>query len=538
MRLRLPRKVSPILCLALAAAASSVVACQSSRSIPTVEARDTLRIDNAWILDGTGAPGFSGSVRIGEGRILEVGDLAAVPGEQALDARGLALAPGFIDTHSHFGFGLDEHPEALAAVSQGITTAVIGQDGASPFPLEEFFAEREAHPAAIHLAAFAGHGTLREQVLEDDFQRSATAEEITEMSAHLEAELAAGAFGLSSGLEYEPGLYAEPSELETLARVVAAAGGTYATHLRSEDRTVFEAVDEALELGRKAGLPVKISHLKLGMRGHWGRSEELLEHIDRARAEGIDITFDLYPYTFWQSSVTVLFPERDFSDRRAATFALEQVVAPGDLLFPAFAPEPRLAGKTLAEIAALHGTDPVSTLLRLAQAAERMDGPGDSDEPPAPVIAKSMHIDDVAAFLRWPRSTFCTDGALRDSHPRSFGAMTRILGRFVRERGTLSLPLAVHKMTGLAADHLGLADRGTLAPGNAADLVWFDPARVIDRATTADPRALSDGILGVWVAGERVYEHGRATGRLPGRVLRRSPAATAAGARPFEGSPR
>ena len=524
MRLRLPRKVSPILCLALVTAAGGVVACQPSRSLSDAEARESLRIDNAWILDGTGAPGFSGSVRIGEGRILAVGDLAVDPGERALDARGLALAPGFIDSHSHFGFGLDEHPEALAAVSQGITTAVIGQDGASPFPLEEFFAKREADPAAIHLAAFAGHGTLREEVLGDDFQRPATPAEISEMSAILEAELAAGALGLSSGLEYEPGLYAEPSELEALARVAAAAGGTYTTHMRSEDRTVFEAVEEALNVGRAADVPVNISHLKLGMRGLWGRSEELLTRLDRARAEGIDVTFDLYPYTFWQSSVTVLFPDRDFSDRRAATFALEQVVAPGDLLFPSFAPEPRLAGKTLAEIAALHGSDPVTTLLDLAQAAERMAGPGDSDEPPAPVIAKSMHENDVIRFMRWPHSSFCTDGALHDSHPRSFGAMTRVLGRFVRERGTLSLPFAVHKMTGLAADHLGLDDRGRVAPGQVADLVWFDPDQVIDRSTTADPRALSEGILGVWVAGERVFDHGRATGRFPGRVLRRSPA--------------
>ena len=482
-------------------------------------------IRNATIVDGTGSPGYIGSLRVANGVIAEVaaddGDNGLSPNqdEPVLDAAGLVLAPGFIDTHSHHDGGLLEEPTALAAVSQGITTIVAGQDGGSRFPIADFFAALDSTPAAVNVASYAGHGTLRRRVMGDDFRREATEAEVAEMQSLLEAELADGVLGLSTGLEYDPGIYAGTGEVIALATTAAVHDGRYISHMRSEDRALLEAVEETIEIARLARLPVQISHFKLAARGLWGRAAEILARLDRARAEGLDISADVYPYEYWQSTMTVLFPERDFTDREAARYALEELVAPEGMIIARFGADTTLEGMTLAQIAARRGTDAVTTYIDLiaesrAARAEGRDG-GES------IVATSMSFDDIATLMSWPHTNISSDGGLRGAHPRGFGAYPRVLGRYVRETGRLGLEEAVHKMTALAARHMGLAARGVLEPGAAADMVLFDPATVLDRSTTAQPHLTATGIERVWVAGTVVYEDGSVTGALPGVVLRR-----------------
>ncbi len=296
-----------------------------------------LLFTNARVIDGTGAPGQVTDVRVRGDRILEIGELIAGEAETEVDATGQVLAPGFIDTHSHHDRGLTRMGDALAAVSQGITTIIAGQDGSSSLPLGDFYAELEATPVAVNVAAYVGHNSLRSAVMGDDFRREATPAEVDEMRALLRRELDAGALGLSTGLEYDPGIYSATTEVVALAREAAAGGGRYISHMRSEDRAFFEALGELLHIGRETGIPVQISHMKLAMKSLWGRADEALALLDAARAEGIDVTADVYPYEFWQSTMTVLFPDRDFT-REAATFALEELAPPEGMIIAAFEP--------------------------------------------------------------------------------------------------------------------------------------------------------------------------------------------------------
>ncbi len=295
-------------------------------------------IAGATVVDGTGAPRFTADLRIEGDRIAAVGDLEPEAGEPVVDAAGLVLAPGFIDTHSHADSAILTHRAAVAAVSQGITTTVGGQDGESELPLGRFFARLEERPAAINLASYVGHGTVRGKVMGEDFRRTASPEEIASMAALVEQEMQAGALGLSSGLEYDPGIYSTTAEVVALARVAAASGGRYISHIRSEDRRFWEAVEEILTIGREAGLPVQISHVKLALRSLHGQAGKLITILDEARAAGIDVTADIYPYTYWQSTLTVMFPDRNFSDREAAEYAVEELAAPEDMLIPGLRP--------------------------------------------------------------------------------------------------------------------------------------------------------------------------------------------------------
>jgi N-acyl-D-amino-acid deacylase len=476
-------------------------------------------IVNAVVVDGTGAPGERASVRIAGGRILEVGELMRTSWDDVIDAGGLTLAPGFIDTHSHHDRDLFDMRDALAAVNQGITTIVVGQDGGSSYPIAGFFDRLESEPVAVNVASSVGHGTLRRIVMGEDFRRAATAEELAKMEELVREELASGALGLSTGLEYDPGIYSNPSEVLALARVAAEAGGRYASHIRSEDREFWKAIDELIAVGRETGMPVHISHLKLAIRSDWGRADHLLRLLDEARASDVRVSADIYPYAYWQSGLTVLYPERNFSDRKTTEFVLREIAAPEGLLLDRFDPEPSYSGKTVAEIAALRGTDPATTLMALLAESEALAA--ETGRSAASVIGTSMDEPDIERLMAWPHANICSDGGSRSRHPRGFGAFPRVLGEYVRERALFSLEEAVRKMTTLAAENTGLIDRGAIRPGLAADLVLFDPASVRDRATTADAQVPSDGIHTVWVNGEVVYRDGRTTGSYPGRVLRR-----------------
>jgi N-acyl-D-amino-acid deacylase len=495
-------------------AALSVASCAEAPDPGT-----TTLITNVQVVDGTGAAARAASVRIEADRIAEVGDLVPAPGESVVDGRGLVLAPGFIDTHSHFDAGLDEDPAALAAVSQGITTTIVGQDGDSPYPLRERFQRLEDSPVSINVASFAGHGSIRHEVMGDDFRRAATPAEVDRMRELLQEELAAGALGLSTGLEYNPGIYSETEEVVALAREAARVGGRYASHIRSEDRHLFDAIEEIIRIGDEAGIPVQVTHMKLAMRSLWGQADRLLARLEEARAAGVDVMACVYPYEYWQSTLTVLFPERDFGDREAAAFALSELAPPEGMRLNRFDPDTSYVGRTIAEIAELRGVDPVTAYMDLIAESQALEA--ETGESTESVMGTSMDPDDVARLIAWPHTDICTDGELAGRHPRGFGTFPRVLRLYVRETAALTLEEAVHKMSGLAARNMGLPDRGVIRSGAFADLVLFDPATVADRASVEEPRLPSVGVDRVWVNGIEVYSAGAPTGAYPGRVIRR-----------------
>ncbi len=497
----------------------AAIATACARSSAPAPARPGFLITNANVIDGSGSPARRASVRVEGDRIAAVGELTARSGETVIDARGLTLAPGFIDTHSHADDDLAGHPDALAVVSQGITTIIGGQDGGSPIPLARYLAALEKSPGAVNVGMYVGHGSIRDSVMGADFRRVATAAEVERMKAMLATEMQAGAIGLSSGLEYDPGIYSDPGEVIALAKVAASFGGRYISHIRSEDFAFWKAIDEIIAIGREAKLPVQISHTKLAMRDLWGHADSLVRILDAARKSGVDITADVYPYLYWHSTLTVLFPKRDFENRASAEFALTQTSTPGGLRLGDYEPNPSYAGKTVAEISKLRGTDSVTTLIDLIRDSEAMrKRTGHSTES---VIGTSMVEPDVELIMKWPYTNLSTDGSLDGPHPRGYGAFPRFLGRYVRERKVMSLEEAVHRMTSLAAEHMGIKDRGRITPTMFADLVLFDPATVVDRATPEEPHLTSVGIARVWVNGTEVFADGKTTGAKPGRVIRR-----------------
>jgi N-acyl-D-amino-acid deacylase len=513
LRVRIIRNIARFCALTVILAA-----CGRESTTPVSASADSVLINNVTIVDGTGSPAYAADVRMAGGRIVAIGDLDVTSGDLVIDGGGLTLAPGFIDSHSHASRELLDHDDALAVTSQGITTVVVGQDGGSAYPLADYFRSIEDKKVAVNVASYAGHNTLRDSVLGADFQRAATEDEIAEMSTMLRHELASGALGLSTGLEYDPGIYSARSEVMALAQVAADAGTRYISHVRSEDRWFEDALDEIIEIGRVTGMPVQVSHIKLAMKRLWGQAPQILAKLDAAREAGIDITADLYPYEFWQSNLMVLLPERDFTDRAAVDFALQQIAPPDGLWMTQFDPNPEYVGMTLTEIAAQMDVDTTTAFMQLAaQSVAMQEETGDAADS---IIGTSMIEDDIRALLAWPETNICTDGGLVDLHPRSHGSFPKVLGRYVREERLISLEQAIHKMSGLTARHLGFDDRGTVKVGNIADLVLFDPASVADRATPAEPNLLSTGIAAVWVAGQQVYANGAATSARPGVVIR------------------
>ncbi|HPH19632.1 MAG TPA: serine hydrolase [Haliscomenobacter sp.] len=474
----------------------------------------SLLIRNVQIIDGTGSTARLGAVRVLNNRIRDLGtQLSPLPGEKVVDGLGKVLAPGFIDTHSHHAGTMDERPEMLAVVSQGVTTIVSGQDGESE-PMDSLAARIKRRPIAVNLASYAGHSTLRLRAMGlSSFRRPATVAEVDKMKVLLDAELKAGALGLCSGLEYEEGFYSNRDEVITLAKVAAAAGGRYMSHIRSEDIHLDDALDEIIQIGREAQLPVQISHFKIALKGKWGQAPQLLARLQAARTEGIDITADVYPYEHWQSTLRVLFPKKDFDNLASAEFAVTQLVDPTRSIVSRFGAQPAYAGKTLSAIAQMRGEPVAKTLMYLVAEAERT---GETES----IIGASMADKDVIDLLKWPHTNVCSDGTHR-SHPRGHGAFTRVLARYVREKKALSLEEAIHKMTGLSAEHLGLQNRGLIAPGYYADLVLFDPKTVQDNATFQHPTLLSTGIEQVWVNGKAVFVKGKSTKEFPGVLLKR-----------------
>ncbi|MEO6208641.1 MAG: D-aminoacylase [Gemmatimonadaceae bacterium] len=497
-------------------------ACSKPAATPAPEASAKgVLIVNARVIDGTGSPSRVTSVRVIGDRIADIGDLHQRQGETMVSGAGLVLAPGFIDDHSHADGAFFTHRDALADVSQGITTVVVGQDGGSEYPLADFFAHVQREPSALNVASYVGHGTVRGLVLGKDYKRVATPAEVVKMQALVEQEMRSGALGLSSGLEYDPGIYSDPSEVLALAKTAGSMGGRYISHMRSEDFAFWKALDELITIGRENHMPVQVSHIKLAMKASWGLGDSLIRVLDRARESGVQVTADIYPYTYWHSGMSVLFPHRDFDNRKAAAFALAQVAPSEGLLLANYGPKPEYDGKTVHEVAKIMSVDDTTALMQLLHESEAAEARGDTAHSDNSIMATSMDEQDVAKLMTWPWASFCTDGELDGSHPRGFGTFTRIMGRYVRDQHIMPLEEAIRKATSLAASNVGIVDRGRIAVGAYADLVLFDPATIADRATPTEPHLVSNGVRRVWVNGASVYEGEHTTDARPGRVIKR-----------------
>lgn len=466
-------------------------------------------IANVRIADGTGQSITNGAVRIVNDRIRDFGDLKALPGEKVTDGKGMVLSPGFIDSHSHHDWGLKDKPECTAATNQGITTIVIGQDGDSE-PVDTLMTLVKRRPVSINIATYTGHATLRSMAM-DNLSRQATQKEIDSMSAMLKREIDKGSLGLSTGLEYEAAFYSNRDEVVALAKVAAGKGGRYISHIRSEDQNIEAALDEIITIGREANIPVQISHFKIAMRGKWGTAPGIIRQLQEARQQGVDITADVYPYRMWHSTPRVLFPKKDFDNLASAQLATQEYFDPESSVMTEYPANKSYEGKTVADIARLNNESTAQALMRIVKESA---APGMGSG----IVGTSMSEEDIAALLKWEHSNICSDGAI-EGHPRGHGAFTRFLGRYVREQNLMPLETAIYKMTGLTAEHVGLADRGLIKRGYYADLVLFDPATVIDNATITNATSLSTGIHKVWVNGQPVYENQNALPNYPGRFL-------------------
>jgi N-acyl-D-amino-acid deacylase len=422
------------------------------------------------------------------------------------------VSPGFIDLPSHADRGIDRMPLAESQVRQGVTTSIVGQDGGSALPVSDFLADIDRLHPAINFATMIGHGTVRSAVMGDDFHRAATPAEIATMQALVERGMKDGAVGLSSGVEYDPGFFARPSEIIALARVIKPYGGVYSSHVRDEENDVLAAWKEVIDLGRAAGVKVNVSHAKLASKPVWGKSPEALKLLDDAATSGVQVSADWYPYTFWSSSMYVLIPDRNFENRHEWEVGLAEIGGAQNVMVTSYPPDSTLDGHTVAEIAQMKGRDPVTTIIEMMRAAG----------PDIGIMATAMDDGDLARFVASPRIMFSSDGSPTGSHPRAFGTFPRILGVYVREKQLLTLPEAIRRMTSATAQFLGFTDRGVVAPGKAADIVLFDATTIADRGTMTNPSLAPVGVKYVMVNGSLVLEDGRRTGERPGRGLRRS----------------
>jgi N-acyl-D-amino-acid deacylase len=498
-----------------------------------------LLIRNARIVDGSGNPWFRGSIAIREGRIAALGNLPNATADRVIDARERVAAPGFIDVHTHVEGSVEKIPRGDNYVMDGVTTVVTGNCGGSYADLAKSFETLDKAGLGLNVASLIGHNTVRRQVM-GTANRRAAPEEIARMRELVEKGMRDGAVGFSTGLIYIPGTYSDSDEVVALAKAAAKYGGVYASHMRDEGAHVLEAIEEALRVGREAGMRVELSHFKIDNRRLWGNSDQSLALVEKARREGVDVVVDQYPYDRSSTNLGITLPSWALADgpeqvkerladpatRKKIAHEMERMVKTlghkdySYAMVASCASDRSIEGKNIAEIAKLRGRkkklrDQIETILDLQAAGG------------AQMVYHSMGEKDVERIMRYPNTGVASDGGIREfgqgvPHPRSYGTNARVLAEFVRRRGVLTLEDAIRKMTSLPARTFGFRDRGMLREGYAADLVLFDPARVQDKATFEQPHQYAEGFDFVLVNGQIEVEDGKLTGAVGGRVLRYS----------------
>jgi len=499
--------------------------------------RFDILIAGGKVVDGSGNPWYDADVGIRGDTIAAVGKLSGATAAERIDARGLVVAPGFIDIHSHGRRGIFSVPTAENYLREGVTTIIEGPDGSSPLPLKPFFESLAKTPISINFAAFVGQGTIRQQVI-GLANRKATPAEIARMKDLAAQAMRDGAFGLSTGLFYVPGNFTPTEEVIEIAKVVGRMGGMHISHMREEAGHVLDSVRETIRIGEEGGLPTQITHHKIIGQPNWGRSVDTLKLVEEARARGVDVTIDQYPYTASSTGIAALFPQWSLEGGQKST--LERLAAPEErarikavvvenLKFDRGAGDPRnvqivncafdrsLAGKNLAEITRARGAEP--NIENAAETAIALVSKGGCS-----AIFHAIDEDDVVRIMRSPYTMIASDGEIpvfgqAAPHPRSYGTFARVLGVYVREKHVLTLEDAVRRMSGYPAQRLKIWDRGLVRPGMKADVIVFDANTVADRAQYDQPHQYSVGVRDVIVNGKPVLRHDQVTSERPGHVL-------------------
>jgi len=494
-------------------------------------------ITGAKVIDGSGGPWFYADVGIQGDTVAAVGPLANAAASVRIDGRGMVVAPGFIDIHSHGRRGIFQTPTAENYLREGVTTIVEGPDGSSPLPLAPFLDRVAKTPISINFATMVGQGSIREQVI-GSVNRKATREEIERMKELAAQGMRDGAFGLSTGLFYVPGTYTPTEEVIELAKVVGRMGGIHISHMREEASHVLDSVRETIRIGEEGGLPTQITHHKIIGTANWGQSVESLKLVEAARARGVDVTIDAYPYTASSTGISALFPawsleggQNSLVERLSAAADRARIKAtivenikfdrgggdPQNIAIAHCGFDPTLAGKNLAEITKSRGVEP--SIDNAADTAIELQSKGGCS-----AIYHAISEDDVVRILRSPFTMIASDGEIpvfgqAAPHPRSYGTFTRVLAVYVREKKVLTLEEAVRRMSGYPAERLKLWDRGLLRPGMKADVVVFDPDKIADKAEYQRPHQYSVGVHEVIVNGKLALHNDSVTAERPGRVL-------------------
>ena len=497
-----------------------------------------LLIENARIADGTGAPVFKGAIGIKDGRIAAVG-AAAGTAQTTINAAGQIVAPGFVDVHTH-SEKIAEMPAAENFLRMGVTTIVTGNCGGSRVDVAQFFKELEEAKLALHVATLIGHNSVRQQAMGGSFLRAPAPQQLDDMRRLVARAMDDGAVGLSTGLIYVPGSFAKTDEIIELAKVAASRGGVYASHMRAETVKIFDAIEELVRIARAARIRTELSHIKLSGPSAWGKAEEVLRVLDKARAEGLEITHDQYVYTASSTGLSQLIPDearegarddflarvRDPAKKAAILEKMREMrerQGRSDYSYAViarFPPDPALNGRTVPEAARMRrGSDSLADQIEMILDIEGRGG--------ASAVYHGMDEEDLRIFLKHPLTMIASDGGPRRlgedvPHPRSYGNNARVLGRYVRELKLLSLEEAIRKMTSLPAQTFRLQGRGVIKPGAWADLVIFDPQKVSDPSTYNDPHHMATGFSDVLVDGVPVIRAGLLTGNRPGGPLRAS----------------
>ena len=521
--------------LALAGALIAAAAVRGQDPAAPRRARFDLAIVRGEILDGTGAPRRRADIGIRDGRIAAIGTVSPSEAADVIDARGLVVAPGFIDVHTHAD-DLAEHPRAENFVRMGVTTVVAGNCGSSALDISKALADVERSGVAVNFATLVGHNTIRSAVM-GSADRAPTIGELDKMKSLVWRALADGAVGFSTGLQYVPGTYAKSWEIVELARVTANAGGVYASHMRNEGTELEQAVAETIQIGTLTGVRVQISHLKVDSPRRWGASAKALALIDAARARGLAVEADQYAYTAASSSLGIRFPAWSLEggqERIAERLKDDETWVRIKDEMRGLLAERGLSDLSFAVVAA-YRADPSLNGLSMKQVAARLTGAESADaqfeaarrmmlQGGASMVYHFMADDDINRIMKHPQVGVASDSSVLTfgqgvPHPRGYGNNARVLGEYVRTRKVISLEEAVRKMTSLPADHFRFADRGRLAVGKAADLALFDPATVADAATFERPHAFPRGIPHVIVNGQAVIRNGEQTTARPGAVV-------------------
>jgi N-acyl-D-amino-acid deacylase len=497
-----------------------------------------LIIINGKVIDGTGNPWFYGDIGMKNGRISRIGDLKSLHVRKIINAQDLYVTPGFIDVHTHADKKIDSLPDAINFIRQGVTSIVGGNCGKSRYPLKKLFADLKNQKLAVNFASYTGHNTIRNQVMAKE-KRNPTNIELEQMKDLVYQEMAAGAIGLSTGLTYSPGRFSKTEEIIELAKVVHDFKGIYATHMRSEGKNIKSAIEEAIQICRKANVPLEISHIKLASEAVWGKYNIITDLVEKGRRSGHEIYLDQYPYTASSTGFTSSFPgwaiagghdslmhrlkyPKKYRKIKEGIIKRRLTSSKGiDMLSKVYVAtnrnHPEYEGKNLRQILELLERD-----ISVSAAADLIIEMESTDQPRG--IYFKMREEDVTALMSLPYTMIASDGGIKTvgiekPHPRSYGTFPRILAKYVRKQNVISLSEAIRKMTSLPAQAMRFQNRGILRPGMAADIVIFDSNKINDNARYSSPHQYPDGIQWVIVNGKPIIESGKRTSLFPGKII-------------------